>query len=390
MSNRYQLVGLKDDELLVGVSRLVAQGNELTGDVLAHLVEVESRMLHAELGFPNLFSYCVESLGLSEGAAGTRCTAARVCRRFPEAFDLVARGDLHLSALCAMSLHLTPDNAAELFAACRRKPRRRVDEILAARFPKPDAKESVRRLPTRTAPRSSAVPALSKPAPAPLPTRVAAHPPAHPPARPPAHLPPSQEVQPTAADRYKVQFTADLKLRALIESACALCPGHSSQGQLAAVVAQALELLIAQQEKRRFAVGRKPRKVRPATAKPATATPATASANERMAQSTPPGGVRRRRAIKAADRRIVHEHDQGRCAWVAPDGRRCAERARLQFDYRHPWAKRGPDDAGNLRLLCPTHNRLHARHCFGELHIQAKIAARRAATQPAREPRRPP
>jgi len=72
MSNRYRLVGLTNEELLRAASQLVTKTNELTGDVLAHLVEVEVRMLYAEIGFPNLFSYCVESLGLSEGAAGRR------------------------------------------------------------------------------------------------------------------------------------------------------------------------------------------------------------------------------------------------------------------------------------------------------------------------------
>ena len=118
MSNRYWLAGLRDDEVLNGVSRLVARGNALTADVLAHLVEVEVRMLYAELGFPSLFAYCVEALGMSEGAAGRRCLAARVGRRFPEVFELVARGELHLSAVCALAKHVQPENAAELFAVC--------------------------------------------------------------------------------------------------------------------------------------------------------------------------------------------------------------------------------------------------------------------------------
>jgi hypothetical protein len=419
MSNRYQLVGLKNEELLHGVSRLVAQGNELTADILAHLVEVESRLLHAELGFPNLFSYCVESLGLSEGAAGRRCTAARVCQRFPEAFDLVARGELHLSALCGLATHLNPDNAAALFAACRRKTRRQVDEILASRFPKPDAKESIRRVPHRPAPAPEAAPV---PVPAPetvLGATVAlpasASDPIPIPLRPPPpHLPRSQEVQPTAAHRYKVQFTADANLRELIERACALCPNHSPQGQLALVVTRGLQLYVSQQEKRRFALGRRPRKSRPPRATgagPDKAEPQSAppggvkpTRTSEDPQSAPPGGATqnvatdaalpappdgiKRRSIKAAVRRIVHERDQGRCTWVSPDGRRCAERARLQFDHVQPWSTRGGEDAANLRLLCSTHNRLHARHCFGERHIQAKIAARRAAARTTSESRR--
>jgi hypothetical protein len=70
MSNQYRLVGLGNSELLAGLSALVQQSNTLTGQILAHLVELEERKLHLELGFASLFAYCVEFLGMSEGAAG--------------------------------------------------------------------------------------------------------------------------------------------------------------------------------------------------------------------------------------------------------------------------------------------------------------------------------
>src|SRR6188474_749887 len=149
MSNQYRLVGLGNSQLLAGLSELVVQGNGLTAQLLAHLVELEGRMLHLELGFSSLFAYCVEALGMSEGTAGRRVTAGRVCRRFPEAFERVARGELHLCALCALAAHLTPENATELFEACTGKTRRQVEELLAGRFPRPDVREQLRRLPAR-------------------------------------------------------------------------------------------------------------------------------------------------------------------------------------------------------------------------------------------------
>jgi len=149
MGNRYRLVELENSELLAGLSELVRQSNVLTARVLAHLVELEERMLHLELGFSSLFAYCVEALGMSEGTAGRRVTAARVCRRFPGVFDRVARGELHLCALCALASHLSPENSAELFEACRGKTRRQIEELLAARFPRPDVREQIRRLPVR-------------------------------------------------------------------------------------------------------------------------------------------------------------------------------------------------------------------------------------------------
>src|SRR6187551_2711202 len=119
MSNQYRLVGLENSELLAGLSELARQSNVLTAQLLAHLVELEQRMLHLELGFSSLFAYCVEALSMSEGAAGRRVTAARVCRRFPEVFERVAQGELHLCALCALAPHLNSENAPDLIEACR-------------------------------------------------------------------------------------------------------------------------------------------------------------------------------------------------------------------------------------------------------------------------------
>ncbi|HEX7452506.1 MAG TPA: hypothetical protein VF294_09490, partial [Polyangiaceae bacterium] len=62
MSNRFRLLGVQNTELLAGLSQLVQRGNELTGDVLAHLAELEERRLHLRLGFASLFAYCVEGL----------------------------------------------------------------------------------------------------------------------------------------------------------------------------------------------------------------------------------------------------------------------------------------------------------------------------------------
>src|SRR6187402_919702 len=128
MEDQYRLVGLGNSELLAGLSALVRQSNQLLAQLLAHLVELDERKLHLELGFSSLFAYCVQGLAMSEGTAGRRVTAARVCRRFPELFERVARGELHLCALCALAPHLNAENANELLAASKGKTRRQVEE----------------------------------------------------------------------------------------------------------------------------------------------------------------------------------------------------------------------------------------------------------------------
>ncbi|HKO47003.1 MAG TPA: hypothetical protein VJV79_04730, partial [Polyangiaceae bacterium] len=254
MGDQYRLVGLGNSQLLAGLSELVRQSNGLTAQLLAHLVELEERLLHLELGFSSLFAYCVEALGMSEGTAGRRVAAARVCRRFPDVFERVTRGELHLCALCALAPHLSAENAGGLFEACRGKTRRQIEELLAARFPRPDVREQIRRLPARAhAPvvpvaaveqalpslRSSAsvFPAVNSEAPvfvpnsAPMPVGAPAIADARRRAR---------ELEPTSAERFGVHFTADAELRELIERARELASHRLPKGELAGLMKLAL------------------------------------------------------------------------------------------------------------------------------------------------------
>jgi len=63
MRDRHRLLGLKNSELLASLSDLVRRSNELTGDLLAHLAELEGACSHLELGFSSAFAYCIQALG---------------------------------------------------------------------------------------------------------------------------------------------------------------------------------------------------------------------------------------------------------------------------------------------------------------------------------------
>ena len=446
MSTQYRLVGVGNAELVAGLSLLVQQSNALTAQVLAHLVELDERLLHLKLGFSSLFAYCVEGLRMSEGTAGRRVTAARVCRRFPDAFERVARGELHLCALCALAPHLNEQNAAEWFEACKGKTRRQIEELLAARFPRPDVREQIRRLPARgqgltngavaegmngfvvqtmPAVRGLEAPVIaadlgsaSGPAPsdgARVEVRVAD----------PRLRHRARELEPLSADRFGVHFTADAELRDLIERARALASHQIPRGDLAGLMKLVLASFVKQTEKRRFGIGTKPRRpdfeAKPSTAEGPAAPPGGASAHTEQAappsasghaeqaapagrasrhaeQATPRGGASvpphanegstragrsrstgfrsRSRYLRVQVRREVQARDGGQCAYVSPGGRRCNARTLIQFDHLDPFAQGGSSDALNLRLLCQSHNLLHARNCFGNEYIAEKIAAR--------------
>src|SRR6187401_2896033 len=144
--HEYRLKALADDELLAGLSSIVGRRNQITAEFLAYLAELDERQIFLDLGFASLFEYCVEKLGLCESTAGRHIAAARVCRHHPEVFALVASGALHASALSLLRKHLTPENAAELFELCARRSARKVEELLAARFPRSDVRDLVRGL----------------------------------------------------------------------------------------------------------------------------------------------------------------------------------------------------------------------------------------------------
>ena len=118
-TTRYDLQDEPSDQLLRGLEQLIARSNDTTADVLAHLAEIDARKLHAPQGYSSLFTYAV-SLGLSESAAYKRIQCARLCRRLPVVFEVVARGDVHLSGLALLAPHLSEANQAELLAAARR------------------------------------------------------------------------------------------------------------------------------------------------------------------------------------------------------------------------------------------------------------------------------
>jgi hypothetical protein len=270
MKEQYRLAGLGNHELLRRLSELVRQGNELTAELLAHLAEVQERRLHVDLGFSSLFAYCTEALGFSESAAGRRIAAARLCQRFPQVFELVACGELHLSALSALGPYVNDANATELFDACRRKSRRRVDEILAARFPKPDLPEQIRRLPTPRLVQQQlpAVPtsltaevpgpslAISVATPTPIPHERLTSSPVNPvPVSQPAR---QKAIEPLSSERFGVRLTIDSEARDLLERARALASHRLPNGDVASLFKLAMRSLVRELEKERFGIGRRP------------------------------------------------------------------------------------------------------------------------------------
>ena len=321
---------LSDRELLDATARASALERRTTADLLALLAELDSRNLYLGEGCSSLFTYCTQVLHLSEPAAYSRITAARVARRFPTVLARLADGDLTLTSISLLAAHLTDENADALLDAARHASKREVERLVACLYAQPDVPTSVRRLPSgETSPAPEPAPFVGEaplsPSPAPVATRS----------------PRRDAVAPLAVDRYLLRVTIDASTQAKLNRARDLLRHTIPTGDLAQILDRAVTVLIEQLERRRVGRRSRPARTRARVARP------------------------RGRHIPAAVRREVWARDSSRCAFVGPHGR-CSEAGFLEFHHLVPYAHGGDSDAANLELRCRAHNAYEAARDFGE------------------------
>ena len=126
---------------------------------------------------------------------------------------------------------------------------------------------------------------------------------------------PRPVVRPLAPERYEIRFTASAEIREKLRLAQDLLGHAIPSGDLAQVFDRALTLLVADLSRKKFAATERPRRSR--------------------------GQSGESRNIPADVKRRVGARDQCRCAFVAPNGRRCDERRFLEFHHVVPYAAGG-------------------------------------------------
>ena len=82
------------------------------------------RKAHLELGYSNLFEYCLRRLRLSEGSVACRLQVANVCRRVRTLLDALCEGKVSLTVAAKLAPVITAENAAKLLADCEGMTRR--------------------------------------------------------------------------------------------------------------------------------------------------------------------------------------------------------------------------------------------------------------------------
>jgi hypothetical protein len=399
MEENRPLQSIPDDELLHRLADLMGQSRRAEADIVAHIAEVEERRLYAREAFPSMFAYCMAVLHLSEAEAYLRIWASRASRKHPMLLTMLADGRLHLTAIVRLAPHLTPENRDGLLERATHLSKRRILELVAEIAPRPDVPVLIRKLPERrtrltggllAVPRREGPMLGAEPMPELCPDGVAAPKPGapldealghdvsqtntpavagHDPAShtmpvPVSTLPVSPSViQPLSPGRYKVQFTASAELHRKLERLRALMSPRATDGDLAAVIEQAVTEKLERLEASRFARTQAPRKG-----------PAETETD------SPPSS----RHIPAAIRRAVSERDGGQCRYVDAEGRRCPERDRLEFHHRRPFGLGGGHSVVNVGLMCRAHNVYMAECDYGkEAMARHRHAPSRTSPAPA-------
>jgi hypothetical protein len=305
---------LSDAELLFEVKAAASRERVATAQLVALLAEVDVRRLYLGEGCSSLFTYCTQVVRLSEHAAYGRIEAARAAVKCPLLLERLAEGSVTLTAVTLLAPHLTPENCVAVLDEARHKTKRDVEHTVARLRPQLPVPTKVRMVSNRP------------PVPVPIEDRA-------PVVAPCPHSIRPSVIQPLAPERYKVQFTISRETYDQLRKAQDLLRTSIPNGDPSAIFARALNSLVGELEKTKFAATGRPRPARPLS-----------SAS---------------RHIPASVKREVWRRDGGQCAYVGAEGR-CRERSFLEYHHVVPYVDGGPATTANIQLRCRAHNLFEA------------------------------
>ncbi|HXC51903.1 MAG TPA: hypothetical protein VN634_13525 [Candidatus Limnocylindrales bacterium] len=397
---------LSEQELLDHFECLVARDRRTTAALLVAIAEIDERKLWARHACSSMFSFCMERFHMSEQVTAKRIWAARTARRFPVVLDLVARGELHLSAIHLLARHLTTENHLRVLERATHKSSREVERLVAELAPRPDVASRVRAMPGRRgADAANDRPSVSAGGTSmdceqaggasdrcastdresgggasdwcastdhesagcssnrPDSTVVGAA--ISPPSAQPAKV--TKPIVPLSPRRYKIEITVDEKTHDKLRSLQDLL-GRSATGRdAAAIISRAIDVLLVQTLTRKAGCTDRPGSTTSTNAectdRPGTMPAADTAASQRAQRS---------RTIPAAVRREVWQRDSGRCCYVDGRGRRCRETSNIEFHHKAPFAMGGPATPENIELRCAAHNQYQADLDFGRAFMDAR------------------
>jgi 5-methylcytosine-specific restriction endonuclease McrA len=363
----------------------------------------------------------MEFYHMSESMVSKRIRAARTARAYPLVFEMVERGELHLTGVTQLAAHLTEENHRAVLTRAKHLTMREIEHLVAELAPKPDVVSRIVKLPGRAAPMEGKQESM-QPADGQRKTHTASTSseadqllPNESPglqlssAPEPVALPASAtktsgkrlgHVAPLSPRRFKVEITIGEETHDTLRQLQDLLSHQIPSGDPALVIERALEDLLEKTLKTKTAMTDRPCKATPkrnverndesqtalrpslrerdsetndAMSRRGAAKVATPQPTETISSTSGP----RTRAIPAEVKRKVWQRDGGSCAFTNAKGRRCDQRRFVEYHHTAPYARGGPHQVENIELRCRAHNLLEAERDYGV----AFMAARRGYTK---------
>ena len=351
----YTLVSLPDHVVKQRVDAHAIQQRTDAPLFIAELAEFDARKLWAPAAYHSTHDYCVRKHRLDHYLTCRWISIARLGQRYPAIFPALADGRLSQTTILLLKPYLISHTAPGLIQEALGKSKRQVEKLLAAKFPQPDAPTSIQSwmppdptnalvpcMPSSASPSEAlsnnlvapvrVVPVMTAPLPLPM-----------------VPLAPRAKVAPLSPGRNALQVTIDDETVELLEQARHLLSHAEPDADAGAVLKRALQCLVRELERRKFAKVENPR----------TATGASKSSR-----------------VAAEVQRQVRARDGDACSFESADGQRCGSRHQLEWDHMQPLALGGRSTTDNVRQLCRAHNQCEAERRFGRGFMERKRGKR--------------
>lgn len=242
-------------------------------------------------------------IGVTLNTYWKRAQAARVIAWFPEAFDLLKKGETQISHLAMIAPRITEANSAVLLANIARKKRREVEGLLS---------------------------------------RIT----------PDGHL---LDKEPEVELRVRLTESQ----MELLNRAREILAHGGHVPSVANILSEALDTLLDKRDPMRKAERAATRQEKKAII------PAARQENNHQSSIPVQKIVQQRPAIPAVIRHTVWRRDGGQCTWIYEGGKRCPERMMLELDHLEMWCRGGEHSENNLTLRCRRHNQFAAERLLG-------------------------
>ncbi len=309
----------------------------------------------AAAGYHSTHDCCVRRHRLDHYLTCRWIGIARLGQRYSVIFPALAEGRLSQTTILLLKPYLISHTAPSLIQDALGKSKRQVEKLLAEKFPQPDVptliqswmppeprSEPVLGMPVSTSPAAALSINLVAPAQV-VPSTTPAQP------IPMVPLAPRSKLAPLSPDRNTLQVTIDDETVELLEQARDLLSHAAPNADAGTVLKRALQCLVTELQRRKFAQVEKPR-----------------------AASGAKDGPR----VTAEVKRQVSARDGDACGFEGPQGNRCGSSYQLEWDHVQPLALGGKSTTDNVRQLCRAHNQYGAERRFGKGFMERKRGKR--------------